>query len=178
MTADEISAKRKVFPLPNAAKRYAQAQADTTRHPWVWYKTKDFECIAEPAAYFKYVNINGVQLEGDIIILCKQEGDPVKEVLWPAPPVIPDVGPILRCTWCCADTATNPCERCGNDHTITDRTIPHIPEWSRRSMQEVECKVCDRRGPYSIQANPAWCDNTNNPKIAAKHTPDENHTVQ
>jgi hypothetical protein len=72
--------------------------------------------------------------------------------------------PIWRCTWCCKDTTTIPCEHCGNDLSVTDRTKPHHPEWSRYSISEVECKVCDRRGPYSLQRESSWCNETNIPK--------------
>lgn len=55
--------------------------------------------------------------------------------------------PILRCIWCCKDTKTNPCEHCGSDQ-VTDRTKPHSPHWSRKTMRTVECKICDREIPY------------------------------
>lgn len=84
-----------------------------------------------------------------------------------------DSRPILRCTWCCRDTATIPCEHCDNDATISDRTKPHRPEWSRATVREVECKVCDRRGPYDIQRSSAWCDASNSPNIKGLHEPAE-----
>lgn len=58
--------------------------------------------------------------------------------------------PILRCTWCCKDTLTKPCQYCGNFHTVKDRTESHIPEWSRKDTAIVECKVCDRKAPYKL----------------------------
>lgn len=75
--------------------------------------------------------------------------------------------PIWRCTFCCKDTKTIPCEHCQNDLSVTDRTKPHRPEWSRYSIQEVECKVCDRRGPYSIQQTDTWCHEHQIPKPEA-----------
>lgn len=76
---------------------------------------------------------------------------------------------VLRCTWCCKDTTTSPCEHCGNIDTISNRRAPHRAEWSRATIKEVECKVCDRRGPYSIQTESTWCDETNNPNIIGTH---------
>lgn len=61
---------------------------------------------------------------------------------------------ILRCTWCCRDTKTNPCEHCGSDSSVVDRTEPHNPHWSRRTMRTVDCKVCDREVPNSEQGKP------------------------
>jgi len=75
--------------------------------------------------------------------------------------------PIWRCTWCCKDTKTIPCEHCKSDMSAIDRTKPHRPEWSRYSINEVECKVCDRRGPYAIQ-HESWC---NEQLIAAANAP-------
>lgn len=83
----------------------------------------------------------------------------------------PDGGGKLRCSWCCRDTRTKPCEHCDNDMAVIDRTKPHRPEWSRASTSEVECKICDRRGPYSIQRESAWCDSRNNPAITGIHEP-------
>ncbi len=71
--------------------------------------------------------------------------------------------PILRCTWCCKDTPTSPCHRCGNDVCLTDRTKPHRPEWSRKTISTVECKVCDRSGPYSIQTTSDDCPGNHAP---------------
>ncbi len=68
--------------------------------------------------------------------------------------------PIWRCTWCCKDTKTKACEHCGSDHAVSDRTKPHRPEWSRKTMTTVECKVCDREGPYSIQGSSELCNPT------------------
>lgn len=51
---------------------------------------------------------------------------------------------ILRCTWCCKDTKTKPCEHCGNDMTVVDPKSPHLHEWSRRTIDSVECKQCDK----------------------------------
>lgn len=57
---------------------------------------------------------------------------------------------ILRCIWCCKDTRTDPCEHCGCDY-VMDRTKPHAPHWSRKTMRTVECKVCDREISYEQQ---------------------------
>lgn len=65
--------------------------------------------------------------------------------------------PIWRCTFCCKDTKTKECEHCGNDVSTVDRTQPHAPEWSRATSEEVECKVCDRRAPYTEQGSSAQC---------------------
>lgn len=67
--------------------------------------------------------------------------------------------PVMRCTWCCCDTGEDEdgdCVRCGN-HTLVDRAKPHMPHWSRKTIDTVECKVCDRSGPHSIQASPDLC---------------------
>ena len=54
---------------------------------------------------------------------------------------------ILRCLWCGRDTKSAPCEHCGSDQ-VCDRTKPHSPHWSRKSIQTVECKICGREIPY------------------------------
>lgn len=64
--------------------------------------------------------------------------------------------PIWRCTWCGKDTLQKPCIHCDSE-AVVDRTKPHHPEWSRHTAIEVECKVCDRRGPYSIQHSTEMC---------------------
>jgi hypothetical protein len=51
---------------------------------------------------------------------------------------------MLRCTWCCRDTETNPCQHCGNTDTVMDPSQPHRADWSRKNIKEMECKVCDR----------------------------------
>jgi hypothetical protein len=67
--------------------------------------------------------------------------------------------PVLRCAWCCADVQFNPCERCGNT-CVLDRTKPHYPEWSRKTFDAVECKVCDRERPNEGHGTDNWCDPT------------------
>jgi len=67
-----------------------------------------------------------------------------------------EIKPILRCIWCCKDTKTSPCEHCGSDNVV-DRTKPHEPHWSRATISQVECKICDRRGPYEIQSERGLC---------------------
>jgi hypothetical protein len=57
---------------------------------------------------------------------------------------------ILRCIWCMKDTKTNPCEHCGSDQVV-DRTKPHTPHWSRRTIRTIECKICDRVAHYDQQ---------------------------
>ena len=59
--------------------------------------------------------------------------------------------PIFRCTWCCKDTESKPCQHCGNECCVVDRTKPHTPEWSRKTIATVECKICDRQAPYASQ---------------------------
>jgi hypothetical protein len=54
---------------------------------------------------------------------------------------------VLRCIWCCRDTKTTPCEHCGSDQ-VSDRTKPHAPNWSRKTIRTVECKICGREIPY------------------------------
>ena len=55
----------------------------------------------------------------------------------------------LRCIQCCSSTSTSPCEHCGSEF-VEDPSKPHRAHWSRATMEEVECKICLRRGPYSI----------------------------
>lgn len=64
--------------------------------------------------------------------------------------------PILRCTWCCRDVEQDPCEHCDN-YSVTARTKPHRPEWSRKTLQTVECKVCDRERPNAGHGTDNWC---------------------
>ncbi len=53
---------------------------------------------------------------------------------------------------------------------ITDRSRPHRPEWSRKNITEVECKVCDRFGRRDLMTkSEQWCDETNNPNIIGRH---------
>ena len=67
--------------------------------------------------------------------------------------------PILRCIWCCKDVTHKPCEHCDNTCVI-DRTQPHHSHWSRKTMQTVECKVCDRERPNAGHGADNWCDPT------------------
>jgi hypothetical protein len=59
-------------------------------------------------------------------------------------------GAILRCEWCIKDTKTNPCEHCGSI-SVSDRTKPHAPHWSRHTRHLIICKVCDRTAGYEQQ---------------------------
>jgi hypothetical protein len=58
-----------------------------------------------------------------------------------------DAQPVLRCIWCGQDTRTKPCEHCQN-YEVVDRTQPHVPHWSRRTLDTVCCKICDREVRY------------------------------
>jgi len=49
----------------------------------------------------------------------------------------------LKCIWCMSRTATNPCEHCGSDQ-VYDMDVPHTCHWSRKAMDTVECKICER----------------------------------
>ena len=55
----------------------------------------------------------------------------------------------LVCSWCCKPTRTKPCEHCGNDCTVTDADKPHRTEWSRKTITQVECKICGRTAPIN-----------------------------
>lgn len=59
--------------------------------------------------------------------------------------------PIFRCLLCCRDTKTKSCERCQTEDFVTDRTKPHTPHWSRKTINKIECKICDREAGYEQQ---------------------------
>ena len=42
------------------------------------------------------------------------------------------------------DVPSSPCPHCGNDMTVVDRNAPHRHEWSRKTMNSVECKRCEK----------------------------------
>lgn len=48
-----------------------------------------------------------------------------------------------RCTWCGRDCAKLFCDHCGCDFNVVDRSLPHTHEWSRKTINSVECKICD-----------------------------------
>ena len=53
---------------------------------------------------------------------------------------------ILRCVTCGKDTKADGqgcCEHCAANWLI-DRTAPHKPHWSRHTLRQMICKVCDR----------------------------------
>jgi len=50
----------------------------------------------------------------------------------------------LRCTWCMKDVPSSPCPHCGNDYTVVDKNAPHHHEWSRRTINTMECKQCEK----------------------------------
>ena len=68
--------------------------------------------------------------------------------------------PIFRCTWCGRDNGDDgkECAACANTSTLIDRTKRHSPHWSRRTMNTVECKVCDRVAHPNIQGRRTLCD--------------------
>lgn len=49
-----------------------------------------------------------------------------------------------RCTWCCKDSSTSPCEYCKSDSSIYVKGEKHICDWSRKTINTMECKICDR----------------------------------
>lgn len=49
---------------------------------------------------------------------------------------------MLRCTWCCKDTRKKPCEHCGSD-VVFDPYKEHTHQWSRKTINTMECLVCD-----------------------------------
>src|SRR5215472_6693809 len=57
---------------------------------------------------------------------------------------------MLRCTWCCKDTRTSPCENCGSDIAVVDPYKEHTHDWSRKTITTMECKVCDLEVPNSV----------------------------
>lgn len=65
------------------------------------------------------------------------------------------MSPIWRCVWCIKDSKTEACERCGGP--CEDRTKPHIPHWSRKTMATVECKICDRSVSYEQMLSDNHC---------------------
>ncbi len=40
-------------------------------------------------------------------------------------------------------TGTKPCEHCGSTQ-VENMDAPHTCEWSRKTIDTVECKVCER----------------------------------
>lgn len=60
-----------------------------------------------------------------------------------------------KCQWCFKETKTSPCQYCG--HTfVVDSSKPHSPDWSRYTIDTVECKICGRKksfAEYSIKSN-------------------------
>ena len=49
-----------------------------------------------------------------------------------------------RCVWCIKDTATNPCEFCGNSDSLYVKGRKHTCHWSRQTLSTVKCKICDK----------------------------------
>lgn len=49
----------------------------------------------------------------------------------------------LKCVWCMKRTQRNPCEHCGSEQ-VYDMDKPHSCEWSRLTINTVECKLCER----------------------------------
>mgnify|MGYP001602384043 CR=1 FL=1 len=52
--------------------------------------------------------------------------------------------PKYRCIWCMKDTFTNPCEFCGNSDHIYIKGAKHTCHWSRKTINSMECKICER----------------------------------
>lgn len=47
-----------------------------------------------------------------------------------------------RCTWCMKDTISIPCQHCQISIGIVDPDAEHEHQWSRKTINTVECKVC------------------------------------
>ncbi len=52
--------------------------------------------------------------------------------------------PRYRCTFCGGDCWEETCPRCGHSDAVFDKRAPHRCEWSRKTINTVECKICDR----------------------------------
>ena len=50
--------------------------------------------------------------------------------------------PKYICTWCCKPTKTLICPRCKCDDNVMDANKPHTHQWSRKTINSIECKVC------------------------------------
>jgi len=50
--------------------------------------------------------------------------------------------PKYKCLMCMQFCESNYCSRCKSDSNVCDTTLPHAHHWSRKSLYEVECKIC------------------------------------
>lgn len=50
----------------------------------------------------------------------------------------------FRCTWCMKDTNETPCEHCHSDASVVDPKLPHTHHWSRKTINTLECKICQK----------------------------------
>jgi predicted RNA-binding Zn-ribbon protein involved in translation (DUF1610 family) len=57
----------------------------------------------------------------------------------------------FRCTFCFKDTDSYICEKC--KHQTYDPWVEHPPQWSRYTIDLVECAVCGRTTTYDKQTN-------------------------
>lgn len=55
--------------------------------------------------------------------------------------------PVNRCAWCMCDVETGieACPHCGLE--VHDPRKPHRHEWSRKTLDTVECKICKTTWP-------------------------------
>ena len=48
-----------------------------------------------------------------------------------------------RCTWCGRDWMVPFCGHCNSEGNVVDTSLPHRHQWSRKTINSVECKICD-----------------------------------
>ena len=60
----------------------------------------------------------------------------------------------LVCVWCCKEVESN--HDCANP-MLFNPSLPHDPWWSRKSINEIECLICGRSGPHSLQVEGKKC---------------------
>jgi hypothetical protein len=49
-----------------------------------------------------------------------------------------------RCTLCMRDCEESTCDKCGQSHKIHRKGMDHAHEWSRRTIDSMECKACQK----------------------------------
>jgi hypothetical protein len=42
------------------------------------------------------------------------------------------------------DVPSSPCPFCGNASAVVEKSAPHVHEWSRRTINSMECKQCEK----------------------------------